>query len=95
MTFRWKGLSAGPFPRTGPWTSLDSPAVVAEPEVRNGAQGPSCALENAGLQGSGASVTANLEVAGQILDDGLYFGDSEPAVLALDEAYAAPARERA
>ena len=56
------------------------------------------ALENAGLRGSGASVTANLEVAGQILDDELYFGDSETAVLALDEAYGAPppqAKERA
>ena len=56
------------------------------------------ALENAGLLGSGASVTANLELAGQILDDELYFGDSAPAVLALDEAYGAPpppARERA
>lgn len=57
------------------------------------------AVENAGLRGSGAAVTANLELAGQILDDEqLYFGDSEMAVLALDEAYGAPpprARERA
>jgi hypothetical protein len=55
------------------------------------------ALENAGLRGSGAAVTANLELAGQILDDELYFGDSERAVLALDEAYGAPPpiRERA
>lgn len=48
------------------------------------------ALENAGLLGGGASVTANLELAGQLLDDELYFGDSAPAVLALDEAYGAP-----
>jgi len=56
------------------------------------------ALENAGLRGSGASVTANLELAGQILDDDLYFGESATAVMALDEAYGAPsppARERA
>ena len=55
------------------------------------------ALENAGLRGSGAAVTANLELAGQILDDELYFGDSETAVLALGEAYGAPppkSRER-
>jgi hypothetical protein len=48
------------------------------------------ALESAGLRGSGAAVTANLELAGQILDDGLYFGDSEKTVLALDEAFGAP-----
>src|SRR6185295_11382606 len=52
------------------------------------------ALENAGLRGSGAAVTANLEVAGQLLDDELYFGDSETAVLALDEALGAPPRAR-
>ncbi|HEV8578118.1 MAG TPA: hypothetical protein VGX68_03465 [Thermoanaerobaculia bacterium] len=53
-------------------------------------------LENAGMRGSGAAVTANLELAGQILDDELYyFGDSAPAVLALDEAYGGPpARQR-
>ncbi len=50
------------------------------------------ALESAGLRGSGAAgtITANLELAGQVLDEGLYFGDSETAVLALDEAYGAP-----
>lgn len=55
------------------------------------------ALENAGLRDSGAAVTANLELAGQILDEGLDFGDSEKAVLALDQAYGAPppVRERA
>jgi hypothetical protein len=54
------------------------------------------ALESAGLRGSGAAVTANLELAGQILDEDLYFGDSEAAVLALERAYSAPpARERA
>lgn len=57
------------------------------------------AMENAGLRGSGAAVTANLELAGQILDDELYFGDAETAALALGEAYSsAPpprARERA
>lgn len=46
------------------------------------------ALENAGLRGGGAAVTANLELAGQILDDELYFGDAETAALALGEAYA-------
>jgi hypothetical protein len=55
------------------------------------------ALESAGLRGSGAAVTANLELAGQILDEELYFGDSEATVLALERAYSAPpgVRERA
>jgi len=48
------------------------------------------ALENANLRGSGAVVSANLELASQILDDGLYFGDSERDVAALDEAFSAP-----
>jgi hypothetical protein len=52
------------------------------------------ALENANLRGSGAVVTANLELASQILDDGLYYGDSQAAVAALDEAYKAPAKTR-
>ncbi len=56
------------------------------------------ALENATLRGGGAAVTANLELASQTLDEGLYFGDAETAVLALDRAYGAPqrgSRERA
>jgi hypothetical protein len=48
------------------------------------------ALENANLAGGGAMVSANLELASQILDDGLYFGDSEQDVAAVDEAYGAP-----
>jgi hypothetical protein len=48
------------------------------------------ALENANLRGGGAVVSANLELASQILDDGLYFGDSERDVAALDEAYSPP-----
>jgi hypothetical protein len=53
------------------------------------------ALESATLQGGGAVVTANLELASQILEDGLYFGDAETAVSALDQAYSAPQRTRA
>jgi hypothetical protein len=56
------------------------------------------ALENASLQRGGAVVAANLELASEILRDGLYFGDSEPDVLALDQAYSAPplpSRDRA
>jgi hypothetical protein len=45
------------------------------------------ALDNANLSGGGAVVSANLELASQILDDGLYFGDSERDVAALDETY--------
>jgi hypothetical protein len=48
------------------------------------------ALENANLRGGGAVVSANLELASQILDDGLSFGDSERDVAALDEAYSLP-----
>jgi len=48
------------------------------------------ALENANLRGGGAVVSANLELVSQILDDGLYFGDSERDVAALDQAFAAP-----
>ena len=48
------------------------------------------ALESANLRGGGAVVTANLELASQILDDGLYFGDSERDVAAVDEALGAP-----
>jgi hypothetical protein len=48
------------------------------------------ALENANLRGGGAVVSANLELASQILDDGLYFGESERDVAAVDEAYSAP-----
>jgi hypothetical protein len=45
------------------------------------------ALDNANLRGGGAVVSANLELASQILDDGLYFGDSERDVAALDETF--------
>lgn len=39
-------------------------------------------------------VVANLELASEALDDGLDFGDLETAVVSLDQAYAAPLRER-
>ncbi len=52
------------------------------------------ALESATAKGSGAVVAADLELASQTLKDGLDFGASEAAILALDEAYAAPARMR-
>lgn len=52
------------------------------------------ALENATLRGGGAAVTANLELASQALGEGLYFGDAETAVLALDQAYEASPRSR-
>jgi|HubBroStandDraft_3_1064219.scaffolds.fasta_scaffold00157_4 hypothetical protein len=52
------------------------------------------ALENANLRGSGAVVTANLELASQILDDGLAYGDAQATVAALDQAYNAPAKTR-
>jgi hypothetical protein len=52
------------------------------------------ALENANLRGGGAVVTANLELASQILDDGLYYGDSQATVAALDETYKVPAKTR-
>lgn len=57
------------------------------------------ALESATLRRGGAADTANLELASEILDDGLYFGDAEGAVAALDRAYTgtgvrpSPARE--
>lgn len=55
------------------------------------------ALESATLRGGGSVVTANLELASESLRDGLYFGDSESAVVALDRAYASalPTKERA
>jgi hypothetical protein len=52
------------------------------------------AVESTALRGGGAVVTANLELASQALDEGLDFGDSEAAVHALDQAYAARPRER-
>ncbi|HEV7785803.1 MAG TPA: hypothetical protein VGQ28_10740, partial [Thermoanaerobaculia bacterium] len=52
------------------------------------------AAESAALRGGGAAVTANLELASQALDDGFEFGESEAAVNALDQAYAAPPRPR-
>jgi hypothetical protein len=55
------------------------------------------AIESTALRGGGAAVTANLELASEALDGGFEFGESEAAVNALDQAYAAPprARERA
>jgi hypothetical protein len=50
------------------------------------------AVESAALRGGGAAVTANLELASQALGEGLDFGESEAAVLALDQAYASPPR---
>lgn len=50
------------------------------------------ALESAAMRRGGAAVTANLELASQILEDGLYFGESESAVEALDQAYSTPPR---
>ena len=52
------------------------------------------AVESTALRGGGAAVTANLELASQALGDGLDFGDSEAAVNALEQAYAAPPRPR-
>lgn len=52
------------------------------------------AFESATLQGGGEAVAANLELASEALDDGLYFGDLEKAVVSVDQAYAAPPRER-
>ncbi|HEX3126377.1 MAG TPA: hypothetical protein VH394_03535 [Thermoanaerobaculia bacterium] len=52
------------------------------------------ALESATARGGGAVVAADLELASQTLEGGLDFGESEAAVLALDEAYGAPARGR-
>nr|MDP9120999.1 hypothetical protein [Acidobacteriota bacterium] len=52
------------------------------------------ALENANLRGSGAVVSANLDLASQILDDGLYYGDAEKDVVALDEVYSVPPKMR-
>lgn len=53
------------------------------------------AVESTALRGGGALVSANLELASQALDEGLDFGDSEAAVQALDQAYAARPRQRA
>jgi hypothetical protein len=52
------------------------------------------AFESATLQGGGEAVAANLELASEVLDDGLYFGDLETAVASVDQVYAAPPRER-
>jgi hypothetical protein len=51
------------------------------------------AFESAALQGGGEAVAANLELAREVLDDGLYFGDLETAVASVHQACAAP-RER-
>ena len=52
------------------------------------------AFESATLQGGGEALAANLELASEALGDGLYFGDLEKAVVSVDQAYAAPLRER-
>lgn len=52
------------------------------------------AFESATLQGGGELVAANLELASEALKDGLDFGDWEKAVVSVDQAYAAPPRER-
>lgn len=52
------------------------------------------ALESATVRGGGFVVSANIELASRILDDGLYFGDSETAVMTLDQAYGAPPKTR-
>ena len=52
------------------------------------------AFESATLQGGGEALAANLELASEVLGDGLYFGDLERAVVSVDQAYAAPPRER-
>lgn len=49
------------------------------------------ALESATARGGGAVVAADLELASQTLENGLDFGESEAAVMALDEVYGAPA----
>lgn len=48
------------------------------------------ALESAHLRGGGAAAAANLDLASQILDGGLYYGDSERDVAALDAAFGPP-----
>jgi hypothetical protein len=52
------------------------------------------AFESATLQGGGEIVAANLELATEALKDGFDFGDLEKAVVSVDQAYAAPPRER-
>ena len=55
------------------------------------------ALESAGVQGGGAATAANLELATEILGEGLDYGDLGSRIAALDQAYAAPppGRQRA
>jgi hypothetical protein len=48
------------------------------------------AVENANLRGGGVAGAANLQLASQILENGLYFGAEEQEVAALDEAYGEP-----
>lgn len=52
------------------------------------------AFESASLQEGGELITANLELASEALQAGLDFGDLETAVVSVDQAYAAPPRER-
>lgn len=55
------------------------------------------ALETGALQGGGAAATANIELASEVLEGGLDYGDLGTAVVALDDAYRTPpprARER-
>jgi hypothetical protein len=54
------------------------------------------AVESAGVQGGGAGAAASLDLASEILGEGLDYGDMGAQIAALDQAYAAPppARER-
>lgn len=52
------------------------------------------AFESATLQEGGELIAANLELASEALNDGFDFGDLENAVVSVDQAYAAPPRER-
>jgi len=66
---------------------IDSDLARVEAQVELAVE--STAIRSGG--GGGAAMTANLELASEALDAGLDFGDSQAAVQALDQAYAAPA----
>jgi len=52
------------------------------------------AVESAGVQGGGAAATASLDLASEILGEGLDYGDLGTQIAALDQAYASPPTER-
>jgi hypothetical protein len=52
------------------------------------------AFESATHRGGGEIIAAHLELASEVLKGGLDFGDLETAVVSVDQAYAAPPRER-